>query len=301
VACIESILEQEHITPHLFIIDQGSEESQLHFLKKFVQDNSCIELVELNKNLGVPGGRNLGMKMGKSEFIVCLDNDAEFESPFEISKAITEFQNVDSIAVLGFKIVNFFSHELDLTSWSYPKTLLPHQDEVFKTTRFCGAGHAIRRSALDQTNFYDDSLFFYWEEVDLSYQLINLGYEIIYFPQVVIRHKVSMESKVSWEGDRFYFLVRNFLYLNWKYYGSTSSFLLYSIGYLIKAIRNRLWRQYFRGISDSIKLIRQINRGRQSKLNEGGRRYINKFDIQVRGNLFTRLANEVLSKLPGAN
>jgi GT2 family glycosyltransferase len=299
VACVESVLEQENITPHLFIIDQGSEESQLSFLKKFTENISSILLIELNNNLGVPGGRNLGMKKGKSDYIVCIDNDAEFESPYEVGRAIAELQKDSSEAVLGFKIVNYFSNELDITSWSYPKTMLPRQNEVFKTTRFCGAGHAIRRSALELTEYYDESLFFYWEEVDLSYQLINLGFEILYYPPVVIRHKVSLESKVSWDGDRFYFLVRNFLYLHWKFYQSIWSFLIYAGGYFIKAGRNRLLNQYYRGISDSIRMVRQNKKPNHYKLNKAGRLYIHTFDTDVRGDFITRIKNEVFSRLPG--
>lgn len=299
VACIESVLEQKKINPHLFIIDQGSDVSQLNILKNFVQDKSCIQLFELSKNLGVPGGRNLGMKKGKSGFIICIDNDAEFESPYEIERAVAEFQKDKAVAVLGFKIVNYFSNELDITSWSYPKTKLTHHNDIFKTTRFCGAGHAIRRSALEQTEYYDESLFFYWEEVDLSYQLINLGYEILYYPPVVIRHKVSLESKVSWEGDRFYFLVRNILYLQWKYYRSIGLFLIYAVGYLIKAGRNQLLKNYFRGIADSIQMIRQNKNLSHKKLNKASRLYIHKYDTEIRGDLFTRIKNEVLSRLPG--
>ena len=41
-----------------------------------------------------------------------------------------------------------------------------------------GAAAALRRQALEQTHYYEDRLFFFWEEVDLSYQLIELGWTI---------------------------------------------------------------------------------------------------------------------------
>jgi GT2 family glycosyltransferase len=298
-ACINSVLQQENIYPNIWIIDQGSDEAQLRMLKKALEDNPQVRLVELKKNIGVPAGRNLGMKLGRSNYIFCIDNDAEYGSEKEIVRAVDQLNKDEKIAVLGFKINNYFTNDLDHTSWSYPKTMLARQDETFLTTRFCGAGHAIRRSALEQTDYYDENLFFYWEEVDLSYQLINLGYQIEYFPNVKIRHKVSTENKVLWDGNRYYFMVRNILYLNWNYYRSWSSFLVFAIGYLIKGILNGVGRQSIRGINDSIKMCHEMKCNDKKILTSESRRYIYTYDTSVRGSFFTRLKNEIFTRLPG--
>lgn len=299
-ACINSVLQQENINPNIWIVDQGSEDNQLRMLKKYLEDKPQVKLIELKKNIGVPAGRNLGMREGRSDFVFCIDNDAEFDSEKEIAKAVKQFYLEEKTAVLGFKIINYFTNDLDHTSWSYPKTLLARQDDTFLTTRFCGAGHAIRRSALMQTNFYDDNLFFYWEEVDLSYQLINLGYQIMYFPEVIVRHKVSQENKVSWDGNRYYFLVRNILYLNWKYYHAWWSFLIFAAGYLVKGILNGVPRQSIQGINDSIKMCHVIKGYDKHILNSYGRQYIYTYDTCVRGPFFTRLKNEIFTRLPGS-
>jgi GT2 family glycosyltransferase len=298
IDCIQSILIQENVSLHIWVIDQGSEKSQLDIIKGFLENKPNVKLIELGKNVGVPGGRNIGMKMGTAEFIICIDNDAEFASKLEIEKAVTSLKESQDIAIVGFKIQNYFTDKLDLSSWAYSRALLDKQNERFLTTRFCGAGHAIKRSSLQETDLYDESLFFYWEEVDLSYQAINLGYKIYYDPQIVVRHKVTDDNKVQWSGKRFYYLVRNFLYLNWKYYRSINLFVIYAGGYLIKGLFNGLFTTTIKGIKDAIKMSRNLKERNSSMLNQAALRYINENDTSLRGGFFRRLKNEVLIKLP---
>ena len=298
IDCIQSILDQENITIHIWVIDQGSEKSQLDMIKDFLKNRPAVNLIKLGKNLGVPGGRNIGMKMGTAEFIICIDNDAEFELKWEIEKAVNSLTESQDIAIVGFKIQNYYTGKLDLSSWAYSRALLDKQNERFLTTRFCGAGHAIKRSSLEETNLYDDALFFYWEEVDLSYQAINRGYKIYYDPQIVVRHKITEDNKVQWSGKRFYYLVRNFLYLNWKYYRSIKLFGMYSGGYLLKGIFNGLFTTSIKGIKDAIQMSRNLHEPNSSKLNQAALRYIDQNDTSLRGGFFRRLKNEVLVRLP---
>jgi GT2 family glycosyltransferase len=298
IDCIKSILDQQNVTLHVWVIDQGSEKSQLEIIKDFLKHKPAVKLIELGKNVGVPGGRNIGMKMGTAEFIICIDNDAEFASKLEIEKAVNSIKESQDIAIVGFKIQNFLTGKLDLSSWAYSRALLDKQNERFLTTRFCGAGHAIKRSSLQETNLYDESLFFYWEEVDLSYQAINLGYKIYYDPQIVVLHKATNDNKVQWSGKRFYYLVRNLLYLNWKYYRSIKLFIIYASGYLIKGVFNGLFTTTIKGIKDAIQMSRNLKKSNSSKLNQAALRYIYENDTSLRGGLFRRIKNEVLVRLP---
>lgn len=295
---VKNILDQINVKVNIWLIDQGSDNSQIEILREFIKSNKMVQMVEVGKNLGVPGGRNLGMKLGKSEFIVCIDNDAIFESKQGIENVIKKFIEEENIAVIGFKIKNFFTRTLDYTSWAYAKKLIQRQDEEFLTTRFCGAGHAIRRSILKKTDFYDQALFFYWEELDLSYQMINLGYKICYFPDIEILHKVSPEKKFLWGKKRFYYLVRNAIYLNWKYYRSVLNIFNLSIGYLIKGIHNGLFGSTFHGILDSYKMIFRLKPLKKFILTKSAREYIYCNDIAYRGSIFSRLMNDVFTKLP---
>jgi GT2 family glycosyltransferase len=301
IATLQNILAQEGVFPEIWVIDQGSEKNEIEKLSGFTVEIKQIHLLKNDENIGVPAGRNQGMKLGHHDFIFCIDNDAIFETKKALSSAIHRFEQDRNIAVIGFKIKLFTRDQLDYGSWVYPKPLLNRQDEEFNATRFCGAGHAIRRSSLEETSYYDESLFFYWEELDLSYKLINLGYKIIYFPEVTVLHKVSDENRVSWNNDRFYFLVRNALYLHWKYYRSGFQFFLMAMGYLIKSFRNKIVSQAWRGIIEAQKMCISTATARTQSLSGKSLAYIREYDIKPRGNIVKRIKFEILGELPGKN
>ena len=298
IETIKNVLNQKNILSEIWLIDQGSLPEEIQRLRSYVVDIPTIHLIENGKNLGVPAGRNLGMRMGCAPFIFCIDNDAVFESEYAIESSTNKFRENPLVAILGFRINLFCTGLLDLSSWVYPKPLIEESDKEFLATRYCGAGHAIRRKCLDQTSFYDETLFFYWEELDLSYQLIELGYTILYYPTVTILHKISTTNKISWTGERFYFLVRNALYLNWKYCRSKFQFTLRGFGYLLKGLRNGIPSIAWNGIKDALRMCSLPEVSRTKKLSKKSRDYILRYDNKKRGDFINRLATEVFGKLP---
>jgi N-acetylglucosaminyl-diphospho-decaprenol L-rhamnosyltransferase len=63
-------------------------------------------------------------------------------------------------------------------SWLLPVGEGPLPDEsVFG---FCGGGAAIRRAALDEVGLFDETLFMYYEDTDLSWRLRRFGWRIQY-------------------------------------------------------------------------------------------------------------------------
>jgi GT2 family glycosyltransferase len=54
---------------------------------------------------------------------------------------------------------------------------------------FRGCGSLARRSALAEAGFYDERLFIYGNERDLTCRLLNLGYRVLQDPEIEIHHK----------------------------------------------------------------------------------------------------------------
>jgi GT2 family glycosyltransferase len=179
----------------------------------------------------------------------------------------------------------------------YPRPLKTERDRQFPAARYCGAGHALRREALEKTSLYDENLFFYWEELDMSYQMIDAGYSIVYDPEVVILHKVSPEARTNWSNDRFYFLVRNALYLDFKYYASIRRVLVRAAGYLVKGIWNRVPSQVVTAYRDAFRLCRSLSPSR-TLLGKDAREYVHRHDTLPRGSFHRRVRDEVLERLP---
>ncbi|NLE99442.1 MAG: glycosyltransferase family 2 protein [Anaerolineales bacterium] len=70
----------------------------------------------------------------------------------------------------------------------------PHPVEVIK-----GACLFLRRQALDQVGLLDDQYFFYTEEMDLCYRLLEARWELWWAPQAVVKHYGGASSRQAAE------------------------------------------------------------------------------------------------------
>jgi len=299
---VHNLLEQEGINLKIWIVDQGSREEELQLLKESTKQYPNVHIAEMGKNTGVPGGRNIGTRFGKAEYTVSIDNDAIFESSDALKRVVEIFEQEPKIAVISFRIKNFYTGQDDELSWVYPKKLKASRDKSFLTTRFVGCGHAIRRQAFEQTGGYDDDLFFCWEEIEFSYRIINLGYQLVYSPEISVLHKVAPEARVRWGDRRLYFHVRNAVYTNLKYNHDFVKATILALGYIVKGLCNFLPMQAIRGVIDAIgmyKKLRLKSLDPSFQLTESARNYFWEHEMRYRGNLLNRLKTEVFTGLPG--
>ncbi|CCN82139.1 putative Glycosyltransferase involved in cell wall biogenesis [Vibrio nigripulchritudo SFn27] len=252
---IDSALSQQGIDLKVIVVDQGSKPDGLAKLRQHCLKDSRIQLVCNRQNLGVPGGRNQASDQGTGEFIVALDNDAEFVDEHQLAKACELMRSEPELGALAFRILRFGSQEDDLTSWSYHDSASQAAETTFYTDRFVGAGHMLRRKAFDGIKGYDSDLFFLHEEVDLSKRLMNAHYKIKYSPEVVIGHKVSAEHRVAWTGGRWTFDVRNKTYLHFKFRTFLPTAVFHTSILVWRGIRSGLIWSTFKGLFQGFGMV----------------------------------------------
>jgi GT2 family glycosyltransferase len=293
VAAIGSALCQVGVTRHVFVVDQGSRPDALACIAAAVAGRSDATLMALDHNLGVAGGRNVASGLGHGRVIVSLDNDAEFATTDTVRRLVDALDDDPSLGVVGCRIVLHASDDDDLSSWGYPLGLLPLAAKSFDTATFVGAGHAIRRTAWDQAGGYDAALFFCWEEYDFSIRAMASGWRVRYRGDLVVRHKVSVEGRVTWSGDRWFYFVRNRLYIGRKYGESWVRLIPRIVGYGLKGLHNGLPGCTIRAIAAARRMACGL--APQSCRSAAHRQA----DERCRGGWLMRLWREVLAPLPG--
>jgi len=293
---IHSALAQRGVSRHVFVIDQGSKPENLARLAACVTGRADATLVRLDRNYGVAGGRNRGSALGHGRIIVALDNDAEFQHDATLGQAVAAIDEDRLLAAVGFRIVVYADGNDDLSSWGYPSSLLPRAGDSFDAVTFVGAGHAIRRRAWLDAGGYDDALFFCWEEFDFSLRAIDRGWRVRYRGDIVIRHKVSPERRFAWSGTRWFYFVRNRLYIGRKSGESWLKLAPRFAGYLVKGARNGVASQTLRALPAALRLARSAA---SRPLTREAQEYLRRNDRAHRGSAFTRLRREVLAALPG--
>lgn len=296
IAAIQSALMQTGVTRHVFCVDQGSHPDNLARVADAVFGCENATLVSLGGNFGVAGGRNRGASLGHGRIIAVIDNDAEFAAPDTLAGLVAALDRVPDLAAVGCRIVVHGSDADDLSSWGYPVSLLPRAGGSFDAATFVGAGHAIRRAAWRQVGGYDEALFFCWEEFDFCLRAIQHGWRIRYRGDLLVRHKVSPEHRFAWSAQRWFYFVRNRLYIARKYDAPWPAVAARMAGYTIKGVRHGVFWATLRAVAAA---VRMASTCRRHSLSATARMYLRRTDRLHRGGWLTRLQREVLARLPG--
>jgi GT2 family glycosyltransferase len=274
LSAIESALQQAEVDGLVIVVDQGSSPATVAALQRLADESDRVVLDLQAENLGVPGGRRRGLELSSAQFVAFLDNDAVFEGAGMLRRAVDFFAEPD-VAALSFRVVLASSGELDQLSWVHRLDWQSRAAETFHASQFIGAGFMLRRSAYDVTPGLHSPLFFYWEELDLAYALRSAGYEVLHVGELIVRHNVSPERRVTWSGGRFYYYVRNRVAIEWKYFGLRRAFT-FGFWYLLLALRRGHTRDAVRALRDCRGLyerpfgvMSRRGRARQKELSPG--------------------------------
>jgi GT2 family glycosyltransferase len=263
LAALESARDQRGVDHHIWVVDQGSEPQHLALVEQFVSTLPNATLDKLDHNIGVPAGRNLATSRGNAPVVVALDSDAVFADNEVLARAAERLADQPELCAIGFAITNFYSNEPDWGSWDYPRDYDPTRE--FRSTRFVGAGHAIRRSSFEAVGGYDPRLMFCGEELDLCYRMINRDQRIVYWPACAVLHKVTHDHRVFWERGRYLQTVRNALYTQFKLGVSWPRLAVGAAAFLLRGARNRLAWQGARGVVASIAMCWAFARSDEDK------------------------------------
>lgn len=176
----------------LLVVDNNADGvDRFHMLEGFAR----ASLLSQPANLGVAGGRNVGISRSLGRLLVFLDDDASFAGVDMLDTVLRVFEEDPAIGAVAFRSIQADTGVADPAEFPHTdKRLAP--DRAIDTFRFIGVGHALRREAVEQVGTYLPEFFYSMEEFDLSYRLLSHGWRIVYRPAVTVVHRRDPQGRV---------------------------------------------------------------------------------------------------------
>lgn len=174
---ISYLLQRKDVS--CIICVDGSTDNTFSFVKA---NYSKIKLIKNETSRGLIYSRNRMMNLVKTQYVISIDDDLNFISDNPIDSVFKFFEDNEKCAVVSFRI---FWSKLD------PVTHIT-EEKPCRMKSYAGGAHAFRMSAWKSIPNYPDWFVFYGEENYASFQLFKKGWEIYYFPKILVHHRVDL-------------------------------------------------------------------------------------------------------------
>ena len=270
--CLKSLELCTYKNKTIFFVDNGSNDGS--------GDKIALEFPEINcinnqKNEGFTGANNKALKVilkQNFDYVLLLNNDTEVKPDFlslmqasmdsdnnlaATQPLILDFPNKNTIWNAGGSFNTFFG----LSKTRYKGMMYKPNLKIETLTEWIsGCCILVKIAVVKEVGLLDNRFFAYFEDVDWSIRMTNLGYKLGVVPKSIIYHHSSGSTKrnnTTNEGNlspyAHYLNVRNHIYLIKKH-----NFLFNSVGsWIYQIIKITSYSTYFilRGRFSKFKIV----------------------------------------------
>jgi GT2 family glycosyltransferase len=200
-AALEAARAQQHPV-EILAVDNASTDGSAEMVRDEFPD---VRLVRLPQNIAA-AARNVGVASAKGDVVVTLDNDVRFTTPDDVTRILTVFERHPTAAVVNFMIVGP-DGRLSRRDWCHPRDVEAWGKREFVTDYVLEGASACRREAFLAAGGYWAPFFIGHEGWDLALRLVDTGHELVYTPEVRVRHLVDASVRPS--SRIYYTFTRN--------------------------------------------------------------------------------------------
>jgi GT2 family glycosyltransferase len=224
LACLTSITKRMTPACEIIVVDNASSEGNADTVEACFPNAT---LIRSESNLGFAAGCNLGAENSHGKFLVFINPDTLVEEGW-LEALVAPLDSEDQIGLTTSRIllldqpdrINACGCNVHLAGLilcrgtGRSKETYPQSEEV---AAISGACFAIRRDLFRVLGGFDEDMFLYGEDTDLSWRARLAGWSTRYMPDSVVFHDYRLrisELRVFWnERNRYLMLLKS---LRWR-------------------------------------------------------------------------------------
>ena len=249
--CLRSVfssISAAGLEAEVFVVDNASTDQSVDYLhQRFPQaDFPNLHIIANARNVGFSRANNQAVHLASGKYILFLNPDTLITAE-TLGKCFQFAEQQANFGTLGVKMLSSdgtFAKESRRglpTPWvSFCKmsglTLLFPKSKIFaryylsfldkekpaNIEIISGAFMFVSNKALQQCGSFDEDFFMYGEDIDLSYRIIEGGFQNFYLPLPILHYKGESTQKSSYRYVHVFYEAMLIFFR--KHYGSLSSF-----------------------------------------------------------------------------
>jgi GT2 family glycosyltransferase len=157
-----------------------------------------VRTVELPENLGIPGGRNVGIEaFGPSgadvDVLLFLDDDGLLPLSDTAELCRQAFEADPGLGIISFRIAD---PDTGVTQRRHvPRLRAADPMRSSRVTTFLGGANAVRTKVIAEVGPLPGRFFYAHEETDLAWRALDAGWMIDYRADMVLNHPTTAPSR----------------------------------------------------------------------------------------------------------
>ncbi len=236
---IGSVLNNRNLNLKLFLVDNSPDKNLKEALAESIKDKR-VEYIYTGNNIGFGAGHNLAIKevMDSSPYHLILNPDATFGQTV-LPELLSYLNAHKDVGIIAPKIL------YEDGSLQYLSKLLPTPFDFFlirflpfafkkrqdhfklKQSNYnvlmnvpflSGCFMIFNTNALKKTGLFDEKIFMYTEDIDITRRVINASYKTIFYPFVHIYHHHERKSFSNFKVFKIYLKSALYYFNKWGWF-----------------------------------------------------------------------------------
>ncbi|MDA9241991.1 glycosyltransferase family 2 protein [Flavobacteriaceae bacterium] len=271
--CLLSINKTKFNNYKIILVDNESSEKKLNVL---LNDFNNLKVIQnkLNLGFGVANNQAITYALDKNyDYVMLLNNDTEVDQNF-ISPLINCIENNNSIGGVQPLIMNYNKRDSIWSAGGYINKFFGNTttnkslEKKLDLDWITGCCMLLKTEVIEKTKLLDENFFAYYEDVDWSLRIKDLGYSLQLVETSLIYHHGSISSNNSTSEGRLsayvhYLNFKNHIYFLRKHIEKFNFFgvvlyqlmklISYSIYFILRLRFNKL-KMIYKGLIDGMKI-----------------------------------------------
>jgi hypothetical protein len=205
---LASVVNTEYETFDIVVVDNGSTDGSIEFLKK---EFPSVMIIDSGENLGFGRGNNLGVeKHPNYDAYLFLNNDVSVPSNWlsDLVKILSSSKEIGAVGpkVLfskdggkGEGVINSAGIDVDRHFMAYDRYCEEKDDKKYSNVEevdaLMGGAFLVKKEVFNKLGGFNPRMFLYYEDIDLSLRIRDLGYKLYYVGTSEVYHDHMASSK----------------------------------------------------------------------------------------------------------